>query len=343
MLNHLAGFQDFLIVLEGLTRATAASYTRKVREFHAWLIGSGIPARPDGIGRQHVEAYLQYCFYQRNSNQTRYTKLTALKKFWRYLKYEGVVSEDITSQIPKPKLHINRVQKFTKTEILSFFRAIDITREKGLRDAVIFILGAFCGLRIGEICKLRLGDVIDNGENIDIAIPEDIGKKHRERTVYIWKAPGTFIRAYTAVRLAQGAKIQNTLLVSYKFRRPSSRPVAASDVDDLIKRYAAKADIKKPRITSHMLRATHACDLRNIRGYDSAAIAGRMGHASIATTDRYLPDRGRIPREYPSLAVYWKEFNHIWNKGEANDNISSGAGHPANKDISGGDAVDGQT
>jgi integrase/recombinase XerD len=342
VLSYLAGFQRSLQVLEGLSPATTHAYSWKVREFHAWLVGNDVPAVPAEITRRHIELYLEHCFYRGNSNQTRHTKLTALGKFFRYLKYEGTVSEDFTAEIPKPRIHVNRIQKFTKIEVLSFFRAIDIGTEKGRRDVVIFILAAFCGLRIGEICKLRIGNVIDDGKNIDIDISEDIGKKHSIRSIYLWKVPGEYVRSYVIQRLSQGARIQDTLLVSYKHGRPSNKPLTACAIDGLIKKYADKASIRKPKICCHMFRATHASDLRYIRGYDSAAIAGRMGHSNIATTDRYLPERGRIHKIYQSLAVYWKEFNHIWDKGEAHDHNSS-AGNTSGHDIQGGNAIDGQT
>ena len=64
-----------------------------------------------------------------------------------------------------------------------------------------------------------------------------------------------------------------------------------------------------------MLRATHIEDLRRIRGYDTAAIAMRVGHKDISTTGRYMPDRERIQKIYPSLHVYWKDFIHVMSKG----------------------------
>ncbi len=141
--KHLAGFNRYLHVLEGLSSKSSDIYSAKVKEFFAWMEG-GDKAKPvSEITRQEIEGYLEWCFYQGNSNQTRQTKLTALGKFFRYLKYEKIITEDITAEIPKPKIFTRRMQTFTKEEVLSLFQAIDITREKGLRDVCIFILAAF--------------------------------------------------------------------------------------------------------------------------------------------------------------------------------------------------------
>ena len=49
------------------------------------------------VTRQDIEAYLEHCFYRGNVNQTRFTKLIALQKYFRYLVYDGVIKEDITA------------------------------------------------------------------------------------------------------------------------------------------------------------------------------------------------------------------------------------------------------
>lgn len=324
MINYLPGFSRFLQVLQGLSNKSVEAYCKKVKEFLGWMDKNGNGKLFHEITRKDIEGYLEWCYYRSNSNITRLTKLTALSKFFRYLKYEGLIPEDITTEVPKPKIYINRIQIFTKDEVLNFFKAIDLTREKGLRDACIFIMAAFCGLRQGEILKLRLSDAIDDEGYVDVAIPEDIGKKHSSRTIYLWKAPSIFVRQWYAVRLSQGAKAKDPLFISYRWGRPSGRSLDSSALNHILQLYAGKAGIRKTRITWHMFRATHISNLRHIQGYDIAAIAERAGHKNIATTDRYLPKRGRIHRTYSSLAAYWSDFPNIWKKKDDNNGDKEG-------------------
>ena len=72
------------------------------------------------------------------------------------------------------------------------------------------------------------------------------------------------------------------------------------------------ANIRKAKMHPHMFRATHCSDLRHIRGYDLPAIAERIGHKRIDTTDLYIPKRERIHKEYASLAAYWSDFHKVW-------------------------------
>ncbi|UCC29176.1 MAG: tyrosine-type recombinase/integrase [Phycisphaerales bacterium] len=63
-------------------------------------------------------------------------------------------------------------------------------------------------------------------------------------------------------------------------------PMAAAYVRVMLKRLAVRAGIDK-RVHAHGLRHTHAAQLR-AEGVDIAIISRQLGHASIATTARYL-------------------------------------------------------
>jgi integrase len=182
---------------------------------------------------------------------------------------------------------------------------------------VIIILGVFAGLRVGEISNLRLHDIVDHGKSVDINIPEDIGKQEESRIIYLWKAPSMFVQRLMTIRLGHGAKESDTLIVTYRrWDKCVGKKMRSSNLDGLIKDLAEKAGIRKPRITMHMLRATHVEDLRRIQGYDIAAIAKRVGHKDISTTGRYMPDRERIRKTFPSLHVYWIDFINTLTGGE---------------------------
>ena len=319
MLTHLPGFQLSLRVLEGLKDSSVKAYSAKIKEFHVWLEGNDILVDPAALTHKDIEKYLEWCFYQGNSNQTRYTKLTALAKFFRYLKYEEIISEDITTNIPRPVLRKKLMLTFTRDEVLRFFRQCDITKEKGLRDVCILILAVFCGLRMNEIITTDLNDIIDNGKDIDINIQ---GKKDHDRQVYLWKSPGLFIRQYLMIRISHGARGSDPFLVSYSKSKSKGRRLTAASIDQLIKQLAEKAGIRKAEIHAHMFRATHANDLQHIKGYRLPAIQERLGWKDLSTAGRYLVRRERIHKEYNSLYEYWKGFNSLWKeiKTDGNDN-----------------------
>ncbi len=316
------------LIDRGCDRSRVVLYRRLVQEFFAWLAGNDNLRPVDQLTRQDVEAYLEWCFYPvkgvrgGNSNQTRRTKLIALHRYARFLRRQGLipVDRDFTKDIPKPKIKIKFIQTFTSKEHQAFFRAIDPTKEKGLRDAVIFILAGFCGLRAGEIAQLRLEHIQDDGKWIEVHISDDITKQggHGSKgrpPVGLWAHPSRDVRRYVSIRYSQGARPTDPLLVTYRNKRPGTRALHDSDLDYIVKYYAARAGIRRGKISLHMFRSTHLSDCRHVQGYDTLAIAQRAGHASIATTDRYMPSRSRlIGKPSPSLFAYYRWYEKIWDE-----------------------------
>lgn len=306
---------DHMMILRGMKPLSVGKYGAYITEFFKWYgKKNGKTYKIGDITRQDIEHFLEYLFYERsNSNYTRKTKLIALRSFWQWLLYAEQVPKDITHLLPTPIVRQKLLQTYTKEDILRIFRQIDIHTAKGLRDSVIFILLAFTGLRIGELISLRIGDLSDDGDHIRVQITEDIGKKGSSRVVDLWKAPSIFVRQWLSLRLSCGAGVGSSLLCSVTLQDVlTGRALGKEQVGALIKKYARAAGIRKAQITSHMFRATHASDLRHIRGYDIAAIAERLGHRNIATTDRYLPSRDRLKKEYKSLRQYWIDWEKIW-------------------------------
>ena len=310
--DHLTDFERDLKVLGGLQGSSTAIYVAKVRRFSQWLAEENRPCDPGAITRKDIEDYLEHCFYQGNSNETRLTKLVAIRKFVRYLLYRGLITEDPSALIPKPKIKRRFIQRFTQAEIMRIFSAIDLHTEKAFRDFVIIMVAAFAGPRLDEILSLTLEDVVDAGKSLDLHF---IGKFEKERQVYLWKVPSDILRIWLAIRISHRARPSDPLFVSYcRGSVPKGRRLTHSAVDLMLKARARAASVRKPKVSMHMLRATHASDLRHIHGYDTSAIAERLGHESIATTDRYMPSRERIHRIYPSLAAYWEDFATLWNE-----------------------------
>ncbi len=113
--------------------------------------------------------------------------------------------------------------------------------------------------------------------------------------------------------MSQEAKGDDAFIISYSRGGTAKNTRISSDViHSTLKQYVKKGGLRKPVFKMHMFRATHASDLRHICGYDMAAISQRLGHKHLSSTERYFPSWDRISKEEPSLAVYWKEWTHIW-------------------------------
>lgn len=309
-------FVMHLRVLRGLQASSTDHYRSHIAEFAKWRSGNALEGPLSTTSRQDVEMYLEWCWFQGCGNQTRKTKLVSLQNFFRYLKYTGVIAVDPTENIPRPRADKTLMHTFTREEVLRLFAQIDITREKGLRDAAIIVFAAFAGFRIGEIINFDLDHITDDGKDIDLNVIKT--KRGENRTVYLWAAPSRIVRQLLAARLVdRDAKGGDPLFVSYhKNGLPrGNRRLTPPALNRLLKKLAQRAGIRKPAIKMHMLRATHANTLQSIRGYSLPAIQERLGWRDLSTAGRYLVCRQRIYHEYKSLHEYWLGFEKSWTKG----------------------------
>jgi integrase/recombinase XerD len=147
-------------------------------------------------------------------------------------------------------------------------RLFDVVHDSPRDSAILHVL-AFCGLRVGELCRLSVEDV-DLSSNV---LHVRSGKGDRDREVIIEEKTRAAIDRYTTERALAG--------------QPNGRlfPVSPVTVERMVRSSAEKAQINR-RVTPHMLRHTLATTLLS-RGCDIRYIQKLLGHASVATTQIY--------------------------------------------------------
>ncbi len=150
-----------------------------------------------------------------------------------------------------------------------------------IRDRAILETLFSTGLRVSELCNLRIGDVnLDKGE---FAVR---GKGGKLRVVFLSSSASEALRAY----LKKRDDIHEALLVAHHAGGSSQEEskevhLTPRSVQRLIKKYAAMAGIVK-KVTPHQLRHSFATDLLH-NGADIRSVQTMLGHASITTTQIY--------------------------------------------------------
>ena len=149
-------------------------------------------------------------------------------------------------------------------------------REKQLRLLAMVELLFGAGLRVSELCTLRLGDI-----DLREGLVRVYGKGSRERVIQICQAP--IISALEDYLLAtdyRGADATRPLFLNLRGDALDAQSVRAS-----IKKLAREAGINK-RVTPHTFRHTLATLLLE-EGVDIKYIQTILGHSSLSTTQIY--------------------------------------------------------
>ncbi len=160
-------------------------------------------------------------------------------------------------------------QEYRKLEESILSRTTIGTRDDYL-DRAWFYLLAHQGLRISELCDLRVADLDLEGQRLVVRQ----GKGKRDRFVPLSVTTVSVVRDYLAVRgLAQSDHL-------FLFRQ---RKVKVTLVQARLRRYGRAVGVEA---SPHRLRHTLATRLLN-SGMDIVSIQRLLGHETLATTQIY--------------------------------------------------------
>lgn len=129
------------------------------------------------------------------------------------------------------------------------------------------------GLRVGELCKLRIDDISPEGARVRVR-----GKGAKERIAYVTDAG--LAAELKELRLNQGSHAQSSLFINRR-----GTPMKPQSIRLRLRRLANDEGLAR-RVTPHMLRHT-AATLLIETGVDIRFVQRLLGHSSIATTEIY--------------------------------------------------------
>jgi site-specific recombinase XerD len=144
------------------------------------------------------------------------------------------------------------------------------------RNRALLALLYTTGLRVSEACGLCWADLKERDGSAQITV---VGKGRRTRSVF---APAAIWVQLFGVR--EGADPHAPV-----FRSRSGKPLERSRVLRIVRDAAARAGVPEG-VTTHWLRHAHASHALD-RGAPIHLVQATLGHASIATTSRYLHAR----------------------------------------------------
>jgi len=286
------GFTDHLALERHLSPATVEAYRRDLsqlaaflRRAHRDLSGAGI----DDLRR--FLAQLTSLGYARASIARR---VGAIHTFYRWAVSSGVVAEDPAALLGRPKV-ISRLPVVLRVaEAAALVEAPDAGEDASelesavaLRDRAILELMYGSGLRVSEVAGLTVDRV-----DLDRGRVTVVGKGDKEREVPLGDLARQAVVAWLTVRsvLAPGK-------CDELFMNRRGRPIGPRDIRRLVGRYG-RAALSGRRVTPHTLRHSFATHLLE-GGADIRAVQEMLGHASVATTQRYTHvSRSRLFEAY---------------------------------------------
>lgn len=203
--------------------------------------------------------------------------LSGVKSFFRFLVLDDYRNDDPSELIEGPKTGLHLPEVLTVEEIDRIIASVDMEKAEGPRNRAMLETLYSCGLRVSELCGLKLSELY-----LDQGFIKVEGKGSKQRLVPISPRAIAEITAWLQVRSTGRIKPGFEDIV---FLARWGNGISRIMVFHLIKELAEKAGIMK-NISPHTFRHSFATHLLE-GGANLRAIQCMLGHESIATTELY--------------------------------------------------------
>lgn len=214
--------------------------------------------------------------------------LSGIRSFYRFLIMEDYLESDPTELLESPQTGFKLPEVMTVEEIDLLIGSIDRGTKEGQRNRAILETLYSCGLRVSELCNLKLSELYFEESFIKVE-----GKGSKQRLVPISPRAIKEIRLYFTDRNLMKIKpgFEDFVFIS-NFGKNISRIM----VFHIIKELAERIGLKK-KISPHTFRHSFATHLLE-GGANLRAIQCMLGHESIGTTEIYTHiDRNMLRSE----------------------------------------------
>lgn len=273
-------FDLHLGVERNVSPHTRRAYLADVRQFAESLEGRA----PEAVGAHDVRAFLAGLHSQlKPSSLAR--KLASLRTCFRLLVREGLCAADPSAGIPLPKTPRRLPNPLAVDDCIALAegppggRPEEELDEKTLRDQALVEILYGAGLRVGEVSSLDVRDVEVRRGEVRV-----LGKGGVERVVPLPQAARIALGAYLARRRGAGLLAQ-PLFTALSRRRDGPRRLGVRDMRRILRARAQRSGVHE-RVHPHRLRHSYATHLLDM-GADLREIQELLGHASLATTEKY--------------------------------------------------------
>jgi integrase/recombinase XerC len=204
--------------------------------------------------------------------------IAVLRSFFAFLKRRGHVAQNPAAGIGTPRFKKTLPRWVPEPDLDRLFRALPPPGDAAsARDVALLELLYGSGLRASEAVALDWADVVLDERRVHVRG----GKGGKDRIVPIGEPTAAAVAALAAIARGDGRPASGTRAV---FRNSRGGRLAVRSVARILAAALARAGVAgaNPHALRHSC-ATHLLD----RGADLRSIQELLGHASLATTERY--------------------------------------------------------
>ena len=269
--------EQFGASLTDAAASTARAYEADVAAFVDFADRMGLDG-PADVTRLHVRRWVAQLATRDLARATIARRVAALRRYFGWLQRRGVVTADPTVGLRAPAggSRLPRVLRQDELDVLLDqppAAVDDDPPHRRVRDDAVIELLYGSGLRVAEVCGLRVDDVGLTAGTVRV-----LGKRSKWRQVPLTPGAVEAIDAWLRTGRAELATAQSP--GDLVFLNLRGRALTPRDCRRILDRRAV--DPTHPHALRHTF-ATHLLD----GGADLRAVQELLGHSDLSTTQRY--------------------------------------------------------
>ncbi|MBR1387451.1 MAG: tyrosine recombinase XerD [Alloprevotella sp.] len=269
-------FDHYLMLERNVSVNTREAYVNDATKLFAFLDDEGIAF--DKVRLADLHRFSSTLYDLGLSMPSLKRILSGVRAFYKFACLEGYLDQNPTELLESPKIGRKLPEVLSVDEVNAIESVIDVSTSEGQRDRAMIELLYSCGLRVSELCSLRLSDLY-----LDEAFLRVLGKGNKQRLIPIAQSALKELDLWFHHRVMITPKPGEEDYVFISERR--KKHLSRITVFHQIRVYAQLAGISK-EISPHTFRHTFATHLLE-GGANLRAIQAMLGHESISTTQIY--------------------------------------------------------
>jgi len=289
VLSLVAAWLDHLLAGRGLSTNTVAAYRQDMRSFHNFLeeLSNARPdlATLDNVDEHTLFLYLAWLRKCGHAGRSLARHVSSLRGFFAHAFEERAVRNNPTLFLDHPKLPSLLPEVLNEREMDAMLALPDMREKLGVRDRCMLEILYGAGLRVSELCTLRILDL-----DAQRGVLRVFGKGAKERLVPLHGMAVSLLCGYLRDWRPAFSPKEDIL-----FLNRSGKGLSRVALWKIVRKYALRAGIRRA-ISPHTFRHSFATHLLE-GGADLRSVQLLLGHADISATEIYTHvQSGRLRR-----------------------------------------------
>ncbi|PLR73789.1 hypothetical protein CYJ37_09735 [Bacillus sp. UMB0728] len=269
--------------IKGLSPDTIHFYGKELKGFSRALSDLDVSLNDvRTLETKHVENWIMYMQEKNRAISSINARMRAGRTFMNYCLKKGYIEKNPFEGVLQLKKRHVIGATFTKKQLDRLLSAPDITQFVGLRDLAIMLTFAHVGLRLKELCSLKVQDLAFEGKG-EVIIQQ--AKNRYARRVPMTKRLKAVLKAYVQER---GIIDTDALFISVE-----NAPISPRTVQERLKHYGMISKVEKDvPVSPHAFRRTF-CRLKVEAGVNLFVLQRLTGHSDLEMLQRYVQIYGK--------------------------------------------------